>query len=65
MSAITPDTPPRFLSIGEAAVHLGVSGPTVRRWIREGRLQATQPGGSQGVLRVPLAELKRLEGGQS
>jgi excisionase family DNA binding protein len=50
---------PRFLSVAQAAVAFGVSGPTIRRWIAEQRLGAVQvaPG---GVLRVPEAELARL-----
>jgi len=53
-------TEPRFLTVAQAAVALGVSGPTIRRWISEGRLGAIQVGGPDGVLRVPEAELERL-----
>lgn len=41
--------PPEVLSIREAAEHFGVSSHTVRRWIREGRLQAEQRPGRHGV----------------
>lgn len=64
MSALTRNDSPRFLSIGEAAVQLGVSGPTVRRWVKSGHLRAVQPGGEQGVLRIPADELARLAEGQ-
>ena len=59
MSAPTR-TEPRFLTVAQAAVALGVSGPTIRRWVRGGRLGAVQIGGETGVLRVPEAELERL-----
>jgi excisionase family DNA binding protein len=51
---------PRFLSVSEVALSLGVSINTVRRWVKDGHLQAAQPGGEQGVLRIPDAELERL-----
>jgi excisionase family DNA binding protein len=64
MNTLTRNDSPRFLTIGEAAVQLGVSGPTVRRWIKSGHLTAVQPGGEQGVLRVPVTELHRLAEGR-
>ena len=54
------DAAPKFLSVSEVALSLGVSINTVRRWVRDGHLQAAQPGGEQGVLRIPAAELERL-----
>jgi excisionase family DNA binding protein len=54
-----PD-PHRWLSVSETAVRLGVSGPTVRRWVTDGHLQAAQPAGEHGVLRIPAHELDRL-----
>ncbi len=33
-----------FLSIEEVATRLNVSGETIRRWVREGRLQGTRVG---------------------
>jgi excisionase family DNA binding protein len=63
MSALTRNDSPRFLSVSEAAVRLNVSGPTVRRWVKDGHLRAVQPGGEQGVLRIPEGELKRLAEG--
>jgi excisionase family DNA binding protein len=53
-------TEPRFLTVAQAAVALGVSGPTVRRWIHDGHLVAVQIGGADGVLRIPETELERL-----
>jgi excisionase family DNA binding protein len=62
MAALTRTDRPRFLSVSEAAVRLGVAGPTIRRWIKDGHLAAVQPGGQQGVLRIPESELRRLAG---
>ena len=53
-------TGPRFLSVAEAAVALGVSGPTIRRWVADGHLVAVQVGGARSTLRVPVDELERL-----
>lgn len=52
----------QFVSVSEAALRLGVSAATVRRWIRAGHLAAVQPAGEQGLLRIPEAELDRLAG---
>jgi excisionase family DNA binding protein len=51
---------PRFLTVAQAAAALGVSGPTVRRWVRAGRVVGVQVGGPDGVLRIPVDELERL-----
>jgi excisionase family DNA binding protein len=51
---------PRFLSVAQAAAALGVSGPTIRRWVKDGHLVGVQVGGADGVLRIPEAELDRL-----
>lgn len=60
MSAMTRnDSPLRWLSVAETATRLGVSGPTVRRWVHGGRLKAVQVA-EQGVLRIPESELDRL-----
>jgi excisionase family DNA binding protein len=56
------ETPVRWLSVGEAAARLGVSNPTVRRWVKTGHLHGAQPGGEQGVMRIPEDELRRLAG---
>jgi excisionase family DNA binding protein len=53
-------TEPRFLTVAQAATTLGVSGPTVRRWVRDGHLVGVQVGGPDGVLRIPVDELERL-----
>jgi excisionase family DNA binding protein len=64
MGALTRTDSPRFLSVTEAATRFGVAGPTIRRWVRDGHLRAAQPGGEQGVLRIPETELQRLAEGQ-
>jgi excisionase family DNA binding protein len=53
-------TEPRFLTVAQAAVALGVSGPTIRRWVAEQRLGAVQVGGADGVLRIPVDVIERL-----
>jgi excisionase family DNA binding protein len=63
MPAITSDDPRTFLSVGEAAIRLGVSGPTVRRWVKGGHLAAAQPAGREGLILIPAAELERLAEG--
>lgn len=35
--------PDEFMSVKMVAIHVGVSESTVRRWIKEGRLQHSQP----------------------
>ena len=42
------------VSIREAAARLGVHPTTIRRWIRQGRVQYVQPGGKGGRLLVSL-----------
>jgi excisionase family DNA binding protein len=53
-----PD-PPRWLSVSEAADRLGVSGPTVRRRVKAGHLNAAQPA-PLGAIRIPEDELDHL-----
>jgi excisionase family DNA binding protein len=59
MSA-SPFVEPRFLSVSQVALRLGVNAATVRRWIHEQRLGAVQVGGTDGVLRIPETEIERL-----
>jgi excisionase family DNA binding protein len=60
MAAFTDTDVPRFVSVAEAAISLGVTTNTIRRWVKDGHLRAAQPGGELGVLRIPAAELARL-----
>jgi excisionase family DNA binding protein len=53
-------TDQRFLTVAQAATALRVSGPTIRRWVRDGHLLGVQVGGADGVLRIPETELERL-----
>jgi excisionase family DNA binding protein len=64
MDVVTHDDSRRFLSISETALRLGVGANTIRRWVKTGSLRAVQPGGEQGVLRIPAGELERLEEGE-
>ena len=54
------DETPSWISVSEAAIRLGVGAATVRRWCKSGAIRAVQPGGEQGVLRIPAEELSRL-----
>ena len=56
---MSDDPDRRWLSVGEAAIRLGVSGPTVRRWVKAGHLHAAQPTPS-GAIRIPEDELDHL-----
>ena len=49
---------PDDLSLGDAAKQLGVSVDTLRRWDRDGKLEATRD--ANGNRRVPVSEVERL-----
>jgi molybdopterin-binding protein len=49
---------PRHLSLGEAAVALGVSVDTLRRWDRAGRIQTERDERNRRM--VPASEIERL-----
>lgn len=51
---------PAELSPKEIASFLGVSVNTVRRWCRDGTLEARQPQGQKGGWRIPKSEVDRL-----
>lgn len=51
--------PVRYVTVADAAAALAVSGTTIRKWVREGRL----PGASMlpgGDLRIPASDLEAL-----
>jgi excisionase family DNA binding protein len=48
----------QFTSPPEIAARLGVTPATVRRWIREGRIQAKKVGARKWL--VPVSEMERL-----
>ncbi len=50
----------RFYTTGEASRVLGVSGETLRHWVRSGKLNAAVTRG--GHLRIPEIEITRLLG---
>lgn len=58
MSSTTTDAPVRWVSVPEAATRLGVSAPTIRRWVATGRIRGWQPAGPHGVLRIREADLE-------
>jgi excisionase family DNA binding protein len=58
MENIAADRENTWLSITEAAEHLGVNPRTVRRYMRLGRLEASRV--SNKVVRIRLADLDRF-----
>lgn len=48
------------VSVAEAAHLLGVGHQAIRRWIRTGRLGATQIGGRNGRILITKAAIERL-----
>lgn len=58
MENIDADRENKWLSIQEAAEHLGVNPRTVRRYMRLGRLEASRV--SNKVVRIRLADLDRF-----
>ncbi len=43
---VSPETPKRWYTVAEAAEYLGVSEPTIFRWMRDGRLSFLKIGGA-------------------
>jgi excisionase family DNA binding protein len=54
---VSPDAPNRWYTVSEAAEYLGVSEPTIFRWMREGRLSFYKVGGSTRFSREGLDAL--------
>jgi excisionase family DNA binding protein len=54
----TAENTREYLSVAEVALRLGVSPPTVRRRIAEGRIIAAQPGGPGSAVRIHRSELE-------
>jgi excisionase family DNA binding protein len=53
-----------LLTVREVAQRIRASRESVRRWIRDGRLQATRPGGTKLGYRIRESEVTRfLESG--
>jgi excisionase family DNA binding protein len=48
------------LTVPQAAERLGISPDTVRRWLREGKLQGVLMGGDTGGYRIPQREVARI-----
>jgi excisionase family DNA binding protein len=53
-------TEERLLTVEQVAEEMQVSGETVRRWLRSGRLRGWQPGGTKIGWRIPASEVRRL-----
>jgi len=55
------DLDPSFYSIKEFASKLGVHGNTIRRAIKNGRIQAFRVGiGVKSIYRIPYSEINRI-----
>lgn len=50
----------KFLSVEDVAERMQASTATVRRWLREGRLQGIRPGGRKLGWRISEADLQRF-----
>ena len=50
---------PSLVRIDEFSRRKGVPIPTLRRWVRDGRIIYYQPGGKGGVLYFPLDAIER------
>jgi excisionase family DNA binding protein len=53
----------RYLTVPEAAEQLRVGVPTIRRWLREGKIGGTMIGGTKSGYRIPESEVRRLLAG--
>jgi excisionase family DNA binding protein len=50
----------RLLTVKEVAERLQANPQTIRKWVREGRLRGTMPGGEKLGYRIPASEVTRL-----
>jgi excisionase family DNA binding protein len=50
----------RLLTVFEAAERLRANPQTIRRWLRQGKLKGTMPGGTKLGYRIPKSEIRRL-----
>ncbi len=50
----------RLLTVKEVAERLSANPQTIRKWLREGKLRGTMPGGEKLGYRIPASELARL-----
>jgi excisionase family DNA binding protein len=58
---IIPESSEKLLRPKEVCQRLGISYPTLSRWVREGRIRAIRTAG--GVFRVPESEVRRIAEG--
>jgi len=55
----------RMLTVEEAAERIRTTPHTVRRWLRDGKLRGTRPGGTRLGWRIPESEVQKLLAGGS
>lgn len=62
LDARAPESRPATCSVAEAARELNITTRTVKRWISDGRLQASRvvPGGGSSRVRITRASVDRL-----
>ena len=53
-------TTERLLTVKEVAERLRVHPVTIRRWLLEGRIRGSQPGGAKIGWRIPESEVTRI-----
>ena len=53
-------TEERFLTVPEAAERLRVGVPTIRRWLREGKMKGEMIGGKKSGYRISGEEVERI-----
>jgi excisionase family DNA binding protein len=58
---IIPESSEKLLRPKEVCQRLGISYPTLSRWVREGRIKAIRTAG--GVFRIPESEVRRIAEG--
>jgi excisionase family DNA binding protein len=50
----------RLLTVKDVAERLQANPQTIRKWLREGKLRGTMPGGEKLGWRIPESELRRV-----
>jgi excisionase family DNA binding protein len=55
----------RMLTLRQAAEYLQAHPQTIRRWLREGKIKGTMPGGKKMGYRISEAEVVRVLRGET
>jgi excisionase family DNA binding protein len=54
----------RMYTVREAAAQIGAQEETIRRWLRDGRIEGVMPGGQKLGYRIPEREVERILRGE-